>query len=332
MGDVAMSVPVLRSFVNQNPNVRITVLSRAFLKPLFNDIPNVSFYTADVEGIHKGFLGLKKLSDEILKLKIDAVADFHNVLRPKILRLFLSFSNIKIAVMNKGRAEKKALTRIQNKVFKQLRTTHERYADVLRNLGFEVELSSYQFPEKTKIPVNTQELIIKSGKIIIGIAPFAQYESKMYPLDLMEEVIKELSNNFKYQVLFFGGGQKEIKLLNSFEEKYKNSISLAGKLNLEEELVLISNLDCMVSMDSANAHLAAIQGVKTITLWGVTHPFAGFYPFQQPMKNALLPDLQKYPKIPCSVYGNKVCDGYKDIMRTIKPDQVIKKIEEVLKS
>ena len=332
MGDVAMSVPVLRSFVNQNPNVRITVLSRAFLKPLFNDIPNVSFYTADVEGIHKGFLGLKKLSDEILKLKIDAVADFHNVLRSKILRLFLSFSNIKIAVMNKGRAEKKALTRIQNKVFNQLRTTHERYADVLRNLGFEVELSSYQFPEKTKIPVNTQELIIKSGKIIIGIAPFAQYESKMYPLDLMEEVIKELSNNFKYQVLFFGGGQKEIKILNSFEEKYKNSISLAGKLNLEEELVLISNLDCMVSMDSANAHLAAIQGVKTITLWGVTHPFAGFYPFQQPMKNALLPDLQKYPKIPCSVYGNKVCDGYKDIMRTIKPDQVIKKIEEVLKS
>ncbi|MEN8125217.1 MAG: glycosyltransferase family 9 protein [Bacteroidota bacterium] len=332
IGDVAMSVPVLRSFVSQNPDVKITVLSRAFLKPLFDGISNVNFYAADLKGIHKGIFGLKKLSNELLNLKIDAIADIHNVLRSKILRLFLSFSNIKIVVIDKGRAEKKALTRIQNKIFKQLRSTHERYADVFRELGFEVDLSKYQYPEKKVVSSKTKSIIGNSDKIMIGIAPFTQYKSKMYPLDLMEVIISELSQNSNYQIIFFGGGQKEIEILNSYEDKYKNTISFVEKFNFDEELVLISNLDCMLSMDSANAHLAAMEGVKTITLWGITHPYAGFYPFQQPMEYALIPDLQKYPNIPCSIYGNKVCNGYEDVMQTINPYEVIKKIEEVIKS
>ena len=135
MGDVAMSVPVLRAFIEQNPDVKITVLSRAFFKPLFENLANVNFYVADVSGKHKGFLGLFKLHNEIKQLNIDAIADIHNVLRSKFLRFFFSPSRIKISVIHKGRAEKKALTRNVNKIFKQLRTTHQRYADVFRNLG-----------------------------------------------------------------------------------------------------------------------------------------------------------------------------------------------------
>ena len=326
-----MTIPVLRVFVNQNPDVKITVLSRAFLKPLFDDIPNISFYVADVEGVHKGILGIKKLSNELLELNIDAVADIHNVLRSKILRFFFSFSNKKIAVIDKGRTEKKALIRTQNKIFKQLRSTHERYADVFRTLGFKVDLSKHQFPLKKEIPSNIIELIKNNDKTLIGIAPFAQYKSKMYPLDLMEEVIRELSGNSNYKIIFFGGGKKEVDILNSFEEKFKGTFSLAGKLKLAEELIVVSHLDCMLSMDSANAHLAAMQGVKTISLWGVTHPFTGFYPFDQPVEYAIIPDLKKFPNIPCSIYGNKVCKGYEDVMRSIPSKKVIELIEKVVK-
>ena len=326
-----MTIPVLRVFVNQNPDVKITVLSRAFLKPLFDDIPNISFYVADVEGVHKGILGIKKLSNELLELNIDAVADIHNVLRSKILRFFFSFSNKKIAVIDKGRTEKKALIRTQNKIFKQLRSTHERYADVFRTLGFKVDLSKHQFPLKKEIPSNIIELIKNNDKTLIGIAPFAQYKSKMYPIDLMEEVIRELSGNSNYKIIFFGGGKKEVDILNSFEEKFKGTFSLAGKLKLAEELIVVSHLDCMLSMDSANAHLAAMQGVKTISLWGVTHPFTGFYPFDQPVEYAIIPDLKKFPNIPCSIYGNKVCKGYEDVMRSIPSKKVIELIEKVVK-
>lgn len=328
MGDVAMTIPIIRALVEKHPEIKITFLSKAFLKPLFDDIPNVTFYAADVKNKHKGVLGLHKLSKELKQLRITHIADLHNVLRSKILRSFFKFSTKNIAVIDKGRSEKKALTRKENKVFKQLKTSHERYADVFRKLGFSVDITNPTKLEKPSLATSVLSLIGEKKNNWIGIAPFAAFDSKMYPLDLMEKVIDILSN--KYTVLLFGGGEKEIALLSKIEQKNEAVISVAGKLNLREELNLIAHLECMLAMDSGNAHFAAMLQIPTITTWGATHPFAGFVPFNQPKENSLLPDLEKYPNIPCSIYGNKICDGYEDVMRTISPERVIKKVEEIL--
>src|SRR5690606_30844309 len=136
----------------------------------------------------------------------------------------------------------------------------------------------------------------------------------------------------KYKILLFGGGAKEVRVLEHLSESYKNALCMAGKLDLSEELELISNLDAMLSMDSGNAHLAANYGIPVVTLWGVTHPFAGFYPFAQPMENALLPNRGKYPLIPTSVYGNKMPKGYGSVMETIPPQQVVDKLSTILEA
>lgn len=329
MGDVAMSVPVLKALEKQHPTLKITVLSKPFLKPLFADLKNVTFFAAEVGGKHKGFFGIYKLFTELKSFQIDAVADLHNVLRSKILRTFFKLAMAKVAFVDKGRSEKNALTQSKNKVFKQLKTTHERYTDVFRNLGFDLKLSSPEFPPKKELsPEILQITGIKNTKWI-GIAPFATYNSKMYPLDLMEEVIAELSKQ-QIKIFLFGGGKKETELLENLANTFSNTINVAGKLKLNQELILISNLDAMVSMDSGNAHFAAMLGINTITIWGITHPFAGFAPFNQPFENAILPDLDKYPNIPCSVYGNKVCEGYENVMRSISPKTIIKKVLEAL--
>lgn len=329
MGDVAMSVPVLRAFIDQNPDVKITILSRAFFKPLFDNLENVNFYIADVDGKHQGILGLYKLFREVSQLNIDAVADLHNVLRSKILRSFFSLSPVKISTIDKGRREKKALTRISNKIFKQLKTTHERYADVFRNLGFKIDLSSPIFSQKPDLNAEILKITSLDHLKWIGIAPFAKHDSKIYPLDLLEKVIMALDKTSKFKIFLFGGGVQETKALNILAAKFDHVFSVSGKLSLQKEINLISNLDCMVSMDSANAHLAAMQDVKTITLWGSTHPFAGFAPFNQPAANMILPDHKKYPNIPCSIYGNKICPGYEDVMRSISPEMVIEKIMNI---
>jgi len=330
MGDVAMTIPVIRALVAQHPEIKITFLSKAFLKPLFDDIPNVHFYAADVTNTHKGVFGLHKLSKELKHLNITHIADLHNVLRSKILRSFFKFSTDNIAVLDKGRSEKKALTRTTNKVFKQLKTSHERYADVFRKLGFSVDISNPTKLEKPNLKSSVFNLIGKKNAKWIGIAPFAAFDAKMYPLDLMEKVIAALAEN--NTILLFGGGEKEIALLSKIEKKNEHTISVAGKLNLTEELNVIGHLDCMLAMDSGNAHFAAMLQIPTITLWGATHPFAGFAPFNQPTENCMLPDLEKYPNIPCSIYGNKICDGYEDVMRSILPENVIKKVETILNS
>ncbi len=327
MGDVAMTVPVLRAFVDQHPTVKVTVLTRPFFAPFFDDIKNTTVLTAHFNAEHKGINGLYRLSEKINKLDIDAIADLHNVLRTRILKLFL-VGKLFIQI-DKGRAEKKAL--ISGKQFKQLKTTHQRYADVFKKLGFKINLSNPAFPGKHKLNESILKVIHASDRPLIGIAPFAQYPSKEYPVNQMEEVIKELDKTDVYTILLFGGGNKEINVLSGVEAQYENVINVAGKLSFKDELSLISNLEVMLSMDSGNAHIAAMYGIKVITLWGVTHPFAGFYPYNQKSENALLSDRTKYPKIPTSVYGNKYPKAYKNVMESIDYKKVLKKIETVIK-
>ncbi|MEW7289508.1 glycosyltransferase family 9 protein [Aquimarina sp. 2304DJ70-9] len=323
MGDVAMTVPVLRTFRAAYPDVKLTVLTRKFFEPMFSGIDNLEVYHADVDRKHKGILGLTRLANELYKLGVNAIADLHNVLRSNVLKSLLSLKGIKAVQIDKGRTEKKALTRSQNKVFTQLKTTHQRYADVFDALGYPIDLSTHVFPKKLPLTPNILSLTQNSTKKWLGIAPFAQYESKTYPLELMVEVIEELDKGDQFEIFLFGGGKRETDILNNISSKYNNVTNVAGKLPFVDELKLIGNLDAMLSMDSGNSHLAAMYGVPTITLWGVTHPFAGFMPFRQPIENAILPNLAKYDQIPTSIYGNKFPSGYEKVMYTIKPETVV---------
>ncbi len=327
MGDVAMTVPVLRAFVNQNPEVKITVISRPFFKPFFEGIPNLSFFAFDEKERHKGFFGLLRLFQDLKTLHIDAFADLHNVLRSKVVRTLFALSGKKTASVDKGREEKKALTRPENKIFKPLTTMFERHVKVFEQLGFPVDLSNPIFPKTAILDKEIIDIVGDSNQKLIGIAPFAQYYSKVYPQDLMQEVIDTLALDKNKKILLFGGGKSEIEILDTLSSGKANVINMAGKIKFPQELQLISNLDVMLSMDSGNAHIAAMLGVKVITLWGATHPYTGFSPFNQPLENALVSDRNLFPKLPTSVYGNKIVEGYEDAMRTIRVEEIVSKIQ-----
>lgn len=331
MGDVAMTVPVLRALVAQYPDVKLTVVSRPFFRPLFNGIPNLDFYAIDLKERHKGFFGLIRLYKDLKKLGVDAVADLHNVLRSKIVRNLFALSGKKTAYVDKGRAEKKALTRAENKVFKPVKSMFERHKHVFKELGFDIHLENPIFPKKADLTPEILNLTGEKKEKWIGIAPFAQYDSKVYPQDLMQQVIDKLAENQDYKIFLFGGGNKEIQILNQLATGKENVITVAGQLKFEEELKLISNLDLMLSMDSGNSHIAAMFGIKVITLWGATHPYAGFLAFNQTMDTAIVSDREKYPLLPTSVYGNKIVEGYEDAMRSIPVEKVISVINDQLK-
>ena len=325
LGDVAMTVPVLTVLAATYPKLKLTVVSRAFYKPLFEGIPSITFLEADVYGRHKG-VGLFKLASEAKSLGIDAVADLHSVIRSKLVVGFLRLSGVKAFEIDKGRSEKKNLTKVKGRDFKPLKSTHQRYADVFEKLGFPIDLNTYQIPKKRSLSSNLSALIGSEPKKLIGIAPFAAFKSKMYPLDMMTEVISELDAIAKYKVFLFGGGKEETKLLQDIAAQFNDVTSVAGMFSFEDELVLISNLDMMLSMDSGNGHLAALFNIPTITLWGVTHPYAGFAPFMQPEKNQLLASKKEYPLVPTSIYGNAFPHGYESAIASIPPELIVESI------
>ncbi len=324
MGDVAMSVPVIKQVLQQNPALQITMVSNAFFYPLFKDLERCNFHPAFLKQQHKGLNGMYRLFKEINKLAVfDAIVDLHSVLRSHILTSLFKLKGAKIAALDKGRDEKKALTRKENKVFKQLTPMHERYATVFRQAGVLVVLDE-KIPvyQKKQVP-EVVKSVFSSGKKVIGVAPFAQYKEKMYPIEKMKSVVTQLAaaNN---TILLFGGGEAEAAILQQWEAGIFSVFNIAGRYSFEDELAIISNLDSMISMDSANMHLASLFNVPVVSIWGATHPYAGFYGWAQGEKNIVQIDLHCRP---CSVFGNKPCHrGDHACMNWIGEEMIVEKI------
>ncbi|WP_443946560.1 glycosyltransferase family 9 protein [Pedobacter sp. AW1-32] len=326
MGDVAMVASVLKEFSEQNPTVDIILVSRLAFKPFFDEISKIQFHAIEPKTQHKGFFGLYKLFKELKTLKPDAIADLHDNLRSRVLSTFFRFSGINIKRIDKGRAEKKALTRAVNKIFKPLKQTIERYADVFRQLGFTVKLSHQLKPDRHKLPEKVADFFANTTKKKIGISPFAQHEYKVYPLDKMEQVIAELSKTS--DLFIFGGGKSERNIAEQWAKNYSNTYNLIGNFNLTEELAVISNLDLMLTMDSSGMHMASLMGIRAVSIWGPTHPFAGFLGYGQSELDCIQID---HPERPNSIYGNKPClCGVESCMNLISPETVSDKIKNTI--
>jgi ADP-heptose:LPS heptosyltransferase len=320
-----MTVPVISALIKSHPNAKISVLTKTQFTPLFKHLPTIEVIGVDLKKQYNGLLGLFQLSKKIKALRVNAVADLHYVLRTKVLRILLPRLNW--AILDKGRKEKNQL--ITGKIFKPLKPIVERYADVFRHLGFDLSLSTPDFPTAQPLPKEIQSLLKECPQPYIGIAPFAAYSSKTYSLDKMKAVIDHFSKTGA-TVVMFGGGQTEVQKLNEIANLFPNVISLAGRLSLDDELKLIGHLKVMLAMDSGNAHMAALMGVKVLTLWGVTHPYSGFKPYNQPLEYCLVSDLEKFPKIPTSIYGNRYPKGYEKAIESISEKEIIAAIEKIV--
>lgn len=317
LGDVTMIAPVLNELIAQHPDVEIHVASRPFMATIFKQFPSIHFIPVDLNNHYKGIFGLYQLYKELAVHQFDYVADLHNVIRSKVITAFFRVNGTKTATLDKGRAEKKALVSQTNRRFEPLKLTTERYADVFRELGFSLVLSHQLKKAANKIPKS------------IGIAPYAAFKSKMYPLEKMKFVAQSLAEK-GYSIYLFGGGKAEKDELKTWESIHPNIHSLAGTMTFEEELKKIETLEWMISMDSANMHLASLMGTKTISIWGGTHPYAGFLGYGQSMEHVIQDESMSIR--PTSIFGKdpKAFEGYdyfQNLSQEIVLEEILKRIE-----
>lgn len=308
-GDIALSVPVIMNVLESNPEVEIKMLTPRFMIPIFPKHDRLSFIIFDKNHKHKGLIGLWLLYKEIKEYKIDSIADIHGVLRTHILNLLL---NKKTARIDKGRKEKKLLVKKGFIKSKPLLHTTERYANTFRSLGLKVNLSH----ELTNFYEGGS-----TEKKFIGIAPFAKHHSKMYDIDKMLELVKKLSESGQKIQVF--GSRNELMEINHW--KSIPNLNLVFSNGLEDEIKIFQKLKVMVSMDSANMHLASLAGVPVISIWGATHYFAGFMGYGQSEK--LIVEDAKAMWRPSSIYGN--IPGPKENingMKNISADMIFDKI------
>ena len=331
IGDVAMTIPVIYSVAAANPQDSFTVLTQTFLMPLFINRPaNVNVMGVNTKTTEKSFFGFFRYVLMLRMYKFDMVLDLHSVIRSRIVNFIFRLKWKKVFVVDKMRNERKRITALPPKEIFPLRPVIERYADVFRAVGFKFDNTFVSLYADSVVTENVIDMIAgeKKDRRWIGVAPFARHKGKIYPIERMEKVVEYLSKQDSITVFLFGGRGDEEKILKQWEDKYKNTISVVGRYSLDKELPLMSNLDVLVSMDSANMHFASLVGTKVISIWGATHPYAGFFGYKQSEDLAIQVDL---PCRPCSIYGNKPCHrGDWACMNEISAERIIDKIEEVL--
>jgi ADP-heptose:LPS heptosyltransferase len=334
MGDVAMTVPVVYSLATQYPTLRVTVLSRKYARPFFEDLaPNVDFMEADLKGEYHGIKGLNALYRRLTAKQFTKIADLHNVLRSEYLRLRFNMGRYRVEHINKHRKERRALIAYKKKVVKQLPTPFENYAEVLAKLGYPIKVEFKSIFPAEGGNLNMLPAIVgpkKNFEHWIGVAPTAAHSGKCYPADRMRQVIEQLIQRHpKARFFLFGRGKKEDQLFTEWCQQFPQCVYVSKHLeNLHQELILMSHLDVMISMDSSNMHLASLTNTPVVSIWGATHPYAGFMGWHQPAENAIQVDLDCRP---CSIYGNRPCRRH-DLacLNLIKPEQIIERIEQII--
>lgn len=331
LGDVAMMVPVVYSLAKNYPKLRITVLSRDYVRPLFACLaPNVHFMGVDLDGEYHGMNGLGRLFNRLAAKRFTMVADLHDVLRSKYLRMRLQMEGEQVEHIDKERVERRRLTDHHHHDLTPMTSAFDKYADVFARLQYPVKLQFTSIFGKGKGNLSSLPFALEknSNEQWIGIAPFAAHQGKVYPMDLMEQVLAALAGNGK-RIFLFGSGTKESSLLTTWERKYPNVKNMVGKMrNMTDDLVLMSHLDVMVSMDSANMHLASLVNIPVVSIWGATHPSAGFMGWHQKLQNVVSVEL---PCRPCSIYGSKKCmRGDHLCLYSIVPSVIVEKVLQIL--
>jgi ADP-heptose:LPS heptosyltransferase len=148
----------------------------------------------------------------------------------------------------------------------------------------------------------------------------------------MVSLLALIAEKHKCRFWLFGGVEDDEKL-KSLQTRVPGSINLAGQLNLDEELLLMSKLDLMIAMDSSNMHMAALVGTKVISIWGGTDPLSGFSAWMQPDNYSIRIPVEELTCRPCTTFGKGECKrGDFACMNWLTPEIVFQKIERLVLS
>ena len=314
-----MTVPVIASLSKRYPNDRFIIASKKKLEAMFAPFPNVTFREVDN---HLDWHGVWELWRS-LRDETDAVIDLQRVPRTIVLGTLMRLSGKSVTRVRYGRWQKHLITTLGIGK-KQLPTEFMRYKDAFRRAGLEADDSFDRLPKNdTVAKVVTDTFGEKKGRWI-GLAPFAKSRSNMLPYRVTKEIIERLTQDKNTSVFLFGAGEVECEMLRQWSKVFPRTVSVAGKLQLKEELELMRMLDVMICMDSANQHLASLVGLRAISVWCATDPIIGFAGWKQHPNDIIQRhDLRCRP---CTCHGTNHCRYGNYACRQIEAETIIEQI------
>jgi len=318
LGDVILTLPVVQNIMNQLPGAEIDFLCIPQTEIVLQNNSYIrSFIVYDKRGKNK-FSKLKEIISIVRKSKYDIVISPHRSFRSALITHF-SGADMRIGF------DKNSMSNLLTHRVEYIKNTHE----ILRNLELikvipgitltkENEILKPElFPsaEDTEIVnkvLNTPHFYpdVHRGKDsihsthLISLAPCSKWFTKQLSESKTIEVINALISS-GYGVVIIGG-KEDTAFCNKIENGINNPnlLNLCGKLTPLQSKAVIEKSACLISVDSAAAHLGVSTDTPVVQIYGSTVPAFGFYPLTS--KNAIV-ENETLACRPCTDHGRNSC-------------------------
>lgn len=160
---------------------------------------------------------------------------------------------------------------------------------------------------------------------IIGISPFAGFQTKALGILRWREIIGEIIRSLeKCSILLFWGPEEDSavkELTAAFKQPERERLLIAPQTSIVESFYYMKVLDIFISSDTGPIHIADALGIKTI----------GIYTSTSPLKNGPFHNLENVvvSKAECSPCYKRKCKKAL-CLNEIKTEEILKRIKSLL--
>ncbi|MBI5789562.1 MAG: glycosyltransferase family 9 protein [Candidatus Schekmanbacteria bacterium] len=276
IGDVVMTLPVLKPLRELYPDARITFLTSFAARDIFLNNPYVDdvlaydafwFYPkASKEGIGDYLKFLKILRSKRYDMVIESRADIRDIL----LLTYLCRGRYRVSYNVGGGGY--LLTHVVP--YREIKHKVDYHLDMVKHLGGNIGKVEWGISltaeEKVAVKALLGEVGILPADLLVGIHPGGRKGLKCWAAAKFAETADRLISEYGAKIIFTGSPQETGLIADIIQkmENHKQAVNSAGKANLRIISGLISRLDLFICNDSAPIHIASAMKTPTVAIFG----------------------------------------------------------------
>ncbi len=327
IGDIVLSSPLLRILRTRYPEARIDFLVKSGYADLVRYNPHIS---SVIELRSSKWNELNALRKRVADERYDVVLDIHNGLRSRYLRQFSHAHTV--GVIDKQVLKRWALVNFHWNLYSQDVPVVQRTIEAANHgasLDIEDDGQGLEVFVPNEISAKIATLLahygMKTSDAVVGIAPCAKHNTKMWLAERFTELAIRAVQEMHAKILCLGGiddaerCEDIVQHINSACGSQK-AHNVAGQFSLLETSAALDSCSAVVCNDSAIMHLATARKRPVIAIFGPTVREFGFFPYGD---RSMVIEQKDLACRPCSHLGSERCPlGHFRCMKDTTVDHV----------
>jgi lipopolysaccharide heptosyltransferase II len=282
MGDLLMSTPAIRA-LKESLHCNITVLTSSMAAGIAKSIPEIDeVIVCDLPWVRTSSAAefeCYKIIDKIRQYQFDGAVVFSVYSQnpvPSIMLAYLAEIPLRLsycrenpyALLTHWVPDREPYSFVQHQVRRDL--------NLVASMGATTDNEKLSLCFDQLLLPSLEKKLLAQGIAIdkpwMVLHPGVSEEKRMYPKEQWIRTAKMIRTATGFQLLFTGAASEAALTEMLADHSGSGCFSLAGKLSLQEFMLLVQQSPLIVSVNTGTIHIAAAAGTPVVALYALTNP------------------------------------------------------------